>query len=123
MLVSTPENLKTKQGLEISNFVGPIYLTNLLMPLLKKANQVRVVNVASIGHIWGDERESEIPNYFLLKSVGPSEFSSSRAYTKSKFDNVYFTSRLAELLENSGHTNIMTVFLHQGIVRTDLSRG
>ena len=121
----SPEMKKTKEGLEMtmgSNFVGPMYLTHLLMPLLKKSQQSKIINVASMGYIWGMNLKQNDSSDFLLKNLQPEEYSSFKVYTKSKLGNVYFTSKLAELLEKSGQTDIKTISLHPGAVRTDLSR-
>ena len=122
-LIST-ELKKTKQGLEMtigSNFVGPMYLTHLLMPLLKKAKEARIMNVSSLGYKLAMKLKQDDEG-FLLRSLKPEEYSAFFVYTKSKLGNVYFTTKLAELLEKSGQSNIKTVIVHPGTVRSAISR-
>lgn len=66
-------------------------------------------------------KQDDVEN-FLLRSLKPEEYSAFFVYTKSKLGNVYFTNKLSELLEKSGQTNIKTVLVHPGTVRSAIFR-
>jgi NAD(P)-dependent dehydrogenase (short-subunit alcohol dehydrogenase family) len=92
-----------------TNHINYFLLTNLLLPLLKKSEQGRVINVASDSHFSGKidiESFTKRKNYFIL-----------RAYAQSKLANVLFTYELAERLKS---TNITVNALHPGRVRTHI---
>ena len=55
--VMMPPYSKTKDGFELqmgTNHLGPFALTGLLMPLLKKTDNSRVVSTSSLAHNQGD---------------------------------------------------------------------
>jgi len=111
----------TEDGLEMHmavNHFGHFLLTNLLMPLLKRAADgpsgvgARVVNVSSEAHKAGRMNWSDL-NYERTK------YHSFRAYAASKLANVLFTRELARKAEGSG----VTVYaLHPGVIKTELTR-
>jgi len=109
-------DLKTKEGFEMqigTNHFGHFYLTNLLMPLLKKAAPgARIVNVSSIAHNRGAIQWDDI-------NFNKTPYDSSKAYAQSKLANILFTKELAKRLGGSGVT---AYALHPGVVATELWR-
>ena len=107
---------RTEDGFEMqmgTNHFGHFYLTNLLLPLIKKAAPgARIVNVSSLAHkkakiYWDDVNWEKTP------------YDSVKAYGQSKLANILFTRELAERLEGSG----VTVYcLHPGVIATELGR-
>jgi len=108
--------MKTKDGFEMqfgTNHVGHFLLTNLLMPLLKKAAPgARIVNVSSMAHMRGRMNWDDI-NY----DNGP--YDRFTAYAQSKLANILFTKELARKGEGSG---VNAYVLHPGVIHTDLGR-
>jgi NAD(P)-dependent dehydrogenase (short-subunit alcohol dehydrogenase family) len=108
---------KTKEGFEIqmgTNHFGHFALTGLLMPLLEKTKNARIVATSSIGHRMGDIDFEDI-NWEKRK------YNSNKAYADSKLANLYFAYHLAEKLkaENKG---IKVTAAHPGWTRTDLQK-
>eukprot|EP00088_Acartia_fossae_P025240 TRINITY_DN2605_c1_g1_i1.p1 TRINITY_DN2605_c1_g1~~TRINITY_DN2605_c1_g1_i1.p1 ORF type:complete len:325 (+),score=52.48 TRINITY_DN2605_c1_g1_i1:31-1005(+) len=111
---------KTADGFEMmfgTNHLGHFYLTNLLLPLLRKAGQspsgCRVVTVSSMAH----ESCKEGMNWDDLNF--DQSFSSMKAYCQSKLANILFSSELAERERDNG---IRTYSLHPGVIKTDIGR-
>lgn len=107
-----PEFKKTADGLEMTiatNHFAYFLLTNLLLDLIKKADNARIVNVSSRSHLAASiDFESFTTNkgYFILK-----------AYGQSKLANILFTAELASRLSGTG---ITVNSLHPGLVKTDI---
>merc|ERR1719384_2065415 len=108
--------MKTEDGFEMqigTNHLGHFLLTNLLMPLLKKAApNARIINVASLAHKQGSINWDDI-------SYAKTEYSPFVAYSQSKLANILFTKELARKGEGSGVT---AYALHPGVIATDLGR-
>ena len=104
----------TKQGFELSfgvNYLGGFLLTLLLLPLLKKSEQGRIVMTTSVAHGWGDIRWDDL-NY----TKGYNRFA---AYGQSKLCNLLFARALAQKLKAHG-SRITINAVHPGIVATDI---
>lgn len=104
----------TRQGFEMSfgvNYLGAFLLTMLLLPLLEKSGQGRVVMMTSVAHGWGDVRFDDL-NF----SRGYNRFA---AYGHSKLCNLLFTRALAEKLRAKG-SRVTINAVHPGIVATDI---
>lgn len=104
----------TKDGFEMQmgvNHLGHFLLTNLLLDMLKKSNQGRIVVVSSMAHTWG---KIEHDNFMNEKSS-----SQGRVYGNTKLANVLFTRELAKKLEG---TNVTVNSCHPGMVRTEIQR-
>ena len=96
-----------------TNHFGHFLLTNLLMPLLKKAAPgARIVNVSSMAHEPGRM-------YFDDINFEKQSYSPIKAYSQSKLANVLFTRELARKGEGSG---VNAYALHPGVIATELGR-
>lgn len=105
---------ETKQGFEMSfgvNYLGAFLLTMLLLPLLEKSEQGRVVMMTSVAHAWGDVRFDD-----LNMTRGYNRFA---AYGHSKLCNLLFTRALAKKLRSRG-SRVTINAVHPGIVATDI---
>jgi len=107
---------RTEDGFEMqigTNHLGHFLLTNLLMPLLKRAApDARIVNVSSLAHERGRMNFDDI-NY------EKRSYSPAGAYGQSKLANVLFTRELARKGEGSG---VNAYALHPGVIATELGR-
>lgn len=107
-----PEFKKTADGLEMTiatNHFAYFLFTNLLLDLLKKGENSRIVNVSSRSHLAASidfESFTTDKGYFILK-----------AYGQSKLANILFTAELARRLKDTG---ITVNSLHPGLVKTDI---
>jgi len=105
---------ETKQGFEMSfgvNYLGAFLLTMLLLPLLEKSEQGRIVMMTSVAHAWGTVRFDDL-NY----TRGYNRFA---AYGHSKLCNLLFTRALAQKLRARG-SRVTINAVHPGIVATDI---
>ena len=105
---------ETKQGFELSfgvNYLGGFLLTMLLLPLLEKSEQGRIVMTTSVAHGWGDVRWDDL-NY----TRGYNRFA---AYGQSKLCNLLITRALADKLHARG-SRVTINAVHPGIVATDI---
>lgn len=123
----TPEYRVTKDGVEeilATNHFGPVYLTDQLMPLLKKSKEARIINLTSMWHKYGLPGVPENKFHEKLKEVfqfngKQNPFNSWDLYGDAKLGQVLFTKALAQKLEETDPT-IKTVSVHPGIVKTEL---
>ena len=89
------------------NHLGYFLLTKLLLDLIKKSTDARIVNVSSQAHAGSTINFDDLH--------GEKDFSGWNAYKQSKLMNIMFTYKLAELLQD---TQITVNTLHPGFVRT-----
>ena len=108
------ERRLSKDGFEMTlavNYLTPYLLTHLLLPLLKKSPDPRVVTVSSVAH-----KSGNIPFDNLN---GERHFDTHRAYANSKLAVALFARELARrepwLTSNSLHPGVIdTKLLHAG---------
>ncbi len=108
---------KTEEGFEIqmgTNHLGHFALTGLLMPLLEKTKNARIVATSSIGHRAGNIDFQDI-------NWGKRKYNSNKAYADSKLANLYFAYHLAEKLK-AENKDIKVTAAHPGWTRTDLQK-
>jgi len=109
----TPE-MRTDEGFELqigTNHFGHFLLTNLLLPLLRKAGHgARIVVVSSLAHGTGKIHWDDI-------NFKTTPYNSYSAYCQSKLANILFAKELARREE---HINVYS--LHPGVVNTELFR-
>ena len=101
---------ETDEGLEKTfalNHLNYFLLTKLLLDLIKKGKNPRIINVASGAHIGVTLDFDDLQ--------GKNDYSGWAAYKRSKLMNIMFTYKLAELLKD---TPITVNTLHPGFVRT-----
>ena len=76
------------------NYLAHLYLTKLLLPLLKKNSSSRIVNLSS-----------DIHQYFKIKIKDPlseKRYNGRQAYSNSKTAMILFTHKLARELKDTG---------------------
>lgn len=112
--LSLTERTLSKDGYEMTfavNHLAHFLLTNLLIELLDKSEQGRIVvlssSVYSNAKFNPDDLQSE-KNYSMMP-----------VYMNSKLLNLYFALELSERLKN---TNITVNAVHPGVVKTKLDR-
>jgi len=114
-IMACPE-MRTTEGFEMqigTNHFGHFLLTNLLMPLLKKAAPTaRIVNVSSLAHTRGQMQWDDI-------NWKETPYNAIQAYGQSKLANILFTKELARKGEGSG---VNAYALHPGVINTELGR-
>ncbi len=92
-----------------TNHLGAFLLTNLLLDLLRKGEDARVVTVSSEAH--------RLAGTFRLNELAkPSSYGAMKAYGKSKLCNILFAKELADRLMDDGITSNS---LHPGTVSTN----
>jgi NAD(P)-dependent dehydrogenase (short-subunit alcohol dehydrogenase family) len=91
------------------NYLGPFLLTHLLLPVLKKTTEARVINVSSNAYAQG---RLNLDNFHLKKG-----YQGFKAYANSKLAVVLFTLELADRLKDSC---ITVNAVHPGHVATNI---
>ncbi|MFT6410862.1 MAG: NAD(P)-dependent dehydrogenase (short-subunit alcohol dehydrogenase family) [Flavobacteriales bacterium] len=107
----------TKDGFEIqmgTNHLGHFALTGLLMPLLKRSKDSRVVVTSSIAHKSGNIDFEDL-NWETRK------YNTTKAYSDSKLANLYFMYELVNRL-GTGNDAPKITCAHPGWTKTDLDR-
>lgn len=112
-IVADSTRQTTDDGYEITfavNHLAYFLLTNELLPLLKRSESARIINVASEAHRAGkfDPENLQLRN----------GYTTVKAYGNSKLFNIMFTRELARRLEGS---TVTTYSLHPGAVSTNLA--
>ena len=78
------------------NHLAPFLLTNLLLEVLLKCDNARIINVTSFSHYFG--------KIFFDDLFFEKKYNGLRAYEQSKLANVLFTYELARKLKDTGVT-------------------
>lgn len=105
-----PRYALTVDGLETTiavNHLAPFLLTNLLLDRLKASAPSRIITVASVAH-----RGAQLD---LANWTQPRDWTSLKAYGRSKLCNILFTRALARRLRGSG---VVATCLHPGVIAT-----
>ncbi|WP_321296950.1 oxidoreductase [Marinifilum fragile] len=108
---------RTADGFELqigTNHLGHFALTGLLMPLLKKTKNSRIVVTSSVAHKFGNINLSDL-NWENRK------YNTNKAYGDSKLANLYFAYELVRKFKNDADAPMVTV-AHPGWTRTELQR-
>lgn len=116
--IMTTPYFKTKDGFEGqvgTNHLGHFALTGLLLDLIQKTPNSRVVNVSSMAHKQGI---MDFDNFLFEDGKG---YSPIKAYGKSKLANLLFTYELQRFFDANKIKSI-SVAAHPGISKTNLAR-
>ena len=104
----------TQDGFEMQfgvNYLGHFLLTHLLLPILSKSPDARIIHMSSLGHLLGSIR----PKTFRGRQRYLMGLSS---YGQSKLANVMFSNELAAVLP----PNVKSNAVHPGFVDSDFFR-
>jgi NAD(P)-dependent dehydrogenase (short-subunit alcohol dehydrogenase family) len=115
---ATMEKVLTEDKLEenfAANHFGPFLLTNLLLGLMKKTGNARIVMVS--GEIYKLLRELDLDNLNSEKSFSPF-----KVYCRTKLANVLMTRELDRRFRANHITQVTINVLHPGVVRTEFGR-
>lgn len=116
--IAQKSTIQTNEGYEsmwMTNHIGPVYMTNLLLKTLKKSEEPRILTVSSKGLLAVPflKVDLEDPEYKQRK------FTVSKAYYQSKIAQVMYTYWLAEKLKSEG---ITVNSIRVTAVQVDISR-
>lgn len=106
------KELYSPDGYELTfatNHLGAFLLTNLLLDLLRKGQNARVVTVSSEAHRFAG-------TFRLDELAHPKLYNGMRAYGRSKLCNILFAKELSDRLLDDG---ITSTSLHPGTVSTN----
>jgi NAD(P)-dependent dehydrogenase (short-subunit alcohol dehydrogenase family) len=112
--VMVPPYEKTKDGFELqfgTNHLGHFALTGVLLPLLKKTPNSRVVTLSSIAHRGAD--------IYFDNLDGSKGYKAMKFYGQSKLANLLFAKELDNRLKQHG-ISILSLAAHPGISSTNL---
>ncbi len=110
-----PEKKITAEGFEYTfalNHLAYFLLTGLLLDLIPKNQDSRIINISSMAHKMG---KLDFDDLFFEKR----KYSSIKAYANSKLANILFTIELARRLKD---TQTTVNCIHPGGVRTGFGR-
>ena len=115
--VMIPPYSKTVDGFELqfgTNHLGHFALTGLLIDLIQKTKNSRIVNVSSGAHRYGNIDFDDL-------TWEKRKYKKWRAYGDSKIANLYFTYGLQDRLQQNGSSTLVTA-AHPGWTGTELQR-
>lgn len=104
----------SEEGIEMNlavNFLAPFLLTNLLLPLLKKSDSARIINLTS--ELYKNGKVD------FEKDISNKNYNGNKAYADTKLLVILFTYELARILKDE---NITVNCVHPGVVQTDVFR-
>jgi len=94
-----------------ANYLGHFALTGLLLPLIIKTPNSRIVSLSSLAHKWGGIRLEDL--HFERR------YDKRLAYGQSKLACLMFAYELQRRLKRAGHTTL-SVAAHPGVSSTNL---
>jgi NAD(P)-dependent dehydrogenase (short-subunit alcohol dehydrogenase family) len=113
-VMALPERQATADRFEMqfgTNYLGHYALTAHLLPLLRRGNQPRVVNLSSLTHRWGAINFDDLQ--------GTRSYAPGKAYSQSKLAMLMFALEL-QRRSDAGGWGLMSNAAHPGYARTDL---
>jgi len=115
--VMMPPYQQTKDGLELqmaANYFGHFLLTGLLIEIITKTENSRIISLSSIAH-----KNASI-NFKDMQSE--KKYSKFGAYGQSKLACLIFSKELQRRLEANNKANSISVAAHPGASNTELAR-
>lgn len=116
--ISRKQPEKSVDGMEsiwATNHIGPVLLTDLLLDLIKKSEQGRIITIASQGLVMHPTMTVDLDD----PEFKNRKFSVSNAYYQSKLAQVMYTYWLADQLKD---TNVTVNGIRVTNVKVDISR-
>ncbi|CAD8100846.1 unnamed protein product [Paramecium sonneborni] len=107
----------TEYGIESqfgTNYLGPFFLNQLLLDLIRKSNCPRIINVSSIAHVFQALDFDDLNCEKWANSVFWSRIYTYRAYGNTKF------AQILNGQEFYNRTGVKACSLHPGVVRTEV---
>jgi len=107
-----------EDGMELhftTNHFGPFLMTNILLGLMKKGKEGRIVSVSSLAHKW--TKDLPLDNLNSEKKWEPKVL-----YARTKLANVLFTKELSRRLKEAGLDGIVANAVNPGGVQTSIFR-
>ena len=108
----TDDGYEFQQGI---NHFGHFYLTSLLLKTIVNTPNSRIVNVSSIAHRFG---KMDFSNLLFQE---PKSYNRSRAYGRSKLENLLFTYELGRRVKENDY-DLKVLVAHPGVASTNLGR-
>ena len=108
---------ETDEGFElqfVTNYLGHFLLTGLLLPILLKTPQSRIVSLSSLIHKNGKIKFNDLQS--------KKKYSPQVAYSQSKLACLLFAFELQRRLEKAGVSGTISTAAHPGVAETELSR-
>jgi len=109
--ILTPDKIETTFQL---NHISPLFLSALLLDLISKSKDGRIINVSSNSYLFSNVTEE----YLNFDEKG---FSLSKSYPNSKLGNFYLTYALNRYCEKN-KLNVKSACLHPGFVITEMGK-
>lgn len=113
-IMALPRRQVTVDGFEMqlaTNYLGHFALTGLLLPLLRRGRETRVVHVSSLSHRWAKLNLSDLHMERSYRSL--------QAYARSKLAVLLFALEL-QRRSAAARWHLMSVAAHPGYARTAL---
>jgi NAD(P)-dependent dehydrogenase (short-subunit alcohol dehydrogenase family) len=107
----------------VTNYLGPFYLTHLLLFCSRLARDARVVNVTSLMHRAGTIDVTDVQ--WRRQRVTDGRYTSAQNYCNSKLAQILFSLHFQRLLRAYGSVtrDVTTVAVHPGATSTDFIAG
>jgi light-dependent protochlorophyllide reductase len=118
--VTGRELKRTKDGFEMTfaiNYFGHFLLTELLLDILKKSAQSRMLILSSCVHAGNKDKRHKVHLEDL--NYNTRKFSNMDAYSEVKVANILYAMELAERLKGTGVT---TASVHPGWARSNFGK-
>ncbi|GMS87467.1 hypothetical protein PENTCL1PPCAC_9642 [Pristionchus entomophagus] len=117
-----PDYQTTADGHEMTwgtNHLGHFLLTELLLPLIEKATEGRIVIVASKLHYYSTAIDLDTID---ANDGFVANMAENMAYNKSKLANVMYARELTRRLRSKGNNTVTVNSLHPGVIATEILR-